>query len=441
MSSFRHLSITSAVMICLIVSIAFLTLETNCTGKSSGKSDLRQGTPTSNPPATVALNGEPMGATDDLSQLGNSLKETFKNRVTNYVIKKGMERRTDLLTEQRIEKTVFVKALPSIRLDELRRVVEVVSDAGATPVLFPITVAQRKARIIEPRRIRLCTVCAISDRGDDGESKPNPVMLLVRLLSPKSDSQEIKSVPFSLDEFLIADGVPFILSRSATTQSAIVITIGKTGDYSSGDKRITKAELRREIENRLRSGPSSEKVLFVKAVSDINYSELEDLYYEAFAAGVNEIYLDTGEQTFSWADQEITVNIPAGWKKRHEEKNEFSFEGPDNGRLKIEVVTSSSGMQPEQALESDHSVALGLQREGTVDEVQYLLVDGVKGTLSRRNAKPGRPISFQWVGYRTWKGKQQFISILMEISPNTLVDRQQELMNILQSVRFAAGKN
>ncbi|HEY8224933.1 MAG TPA: hypothetical protein VIG25_06635, partial [Pyrinomonadaceae bacterium] len=253
-------------------------------------------------------------------------------------------------------------------------------------------------------------------------------------------SQQNKPGLYSLNEMLISDGLPIFLSRSATSQSELVVTIDKNGGYFTREKVIEKARLRTEMTNRLRTKPSTDKVLFVKADPVIKYGDFEDLYYEAFAAGVTAIYLDIGERTIAWADQEIAITLPAGWHKRDYENERFSLDGPDQGRLKIEVVTSKD-IQVEKNVEADHNVALNLQREGAVDEVQYLLVDGAKGTLTRRKAKPGRPISLQWVGYRTWKGKQQFISILMDISPNDRVDRQQELMNILQSTHLSALKD
>jgi hypothetical protein len=81
------------------------------------------------------------------------------------------------------------------------------------------------------------------------------------------------------------------------------------------------------------------------------------------------------------------------------------------------------------------------QREGAVDKAHYLVLDGVKGNFIRMNATSQRPIRLEWYGYRTWKGNQLFISISLRASPNRHVDRQQELMNILRSIRFSAGKN
>ena len=108
-----------------------------------------------------------------------------------------------------------------------------------------------------------------------------------------------------------------------------------------------------------------------------------------------------------WADQEIGITLPVGWHKRDEQNASFSFDGPDDGRLQIDIVTTSEPIQVDKSLAADLDVSMTRQREGAVDEAHYLVLDGVKGNFIRMNATSQRPIRLELTSSkgcraRTW---------------------------------------
>jgi len=84
--------------------------------------------------AQLKLNNEAnLGSIDDTGKLSARLAQVFQERRENRVYKSGIDTQT-LSTEDRIEKTVFIKAPRSLHYGEIARVIDVVKFAGASPV-------------------------------------------------------------------------------------------------------------------------------------------------------------------------------------------------------------------------------------------------------------------------------------------------------------------
>ena len=86
------------------------------------------------PDLSIKLNQDNMGSVNDPSALAQRLVLVFAQRKEQRAYKIGMETRTDLKEEDRIEKTVFVKAPRSLRYGEVVKVIDAIKGAGANPV-------------------------------------------------------------------------------------------------------------------------------------------------------------------------------------------------------------------------------------------------------------------------------------------------------------------
>jgi biopolymer transport protein ExbD len=86
------------------------------------------------PDLSIKLNQDDMGSVNDPSALAQRLVLVFAQRKEQRAYKIGMETRTDLKEEDRIEKTVFVKAPRSLRYGEVVKVIDAIKGAGANPV-------------------------------------------------------------------------------------------------------------------------------------------------------------------------------------------------------------------------------------------------------------------------------------------------------------------
>ncbi len=87
------------------------------------------------PDLQLKLNGlDEMGSVNDTSKLSAKLADVFRRREENRAYRLGMETGDDLPDEERIERTVFIKAPRSILYGDVAKVIDGIKGAGAKPV-------------------------------------------------------------------------------------------------------------------------------------------------------------------------------------------------------------------------------------------------------------------------------------------------------------------
>ncbi len=79
-------------------------------------------------------NTEDTGSVNDTGKLSAELTRIFNERIENKAYRSGMETRFDMKEEERIERTVFIKAPRSIHYGEVVKVIDAVKGAGGRPV-------------------------------------------------------------------------------------------------------------------------------------------------------------------------------------------------------------------------------------------------------------------------------------------------------------------
>ena len=77
---------------------------------------------------------EDYGSTNDTGRLASYMASLFEKRKQDKAYKPGMESRLDVPEDQRIEKTVFIKAPRSTKYGEVVKVIDALKGAGANPV-------------------------------------------------------------------------------------------------------------------------------------------------------------------------------------------------------------------------------------------------------------------------------------------------------------------
>ncbi|HEX8459233.1 MAG TPA: hypothetical protein VF656_18220 [Pyrinomonadaceae bacterium] len=84
----------------------------------------------------LRLNTEDMGALDDPSKLKARLTEIFYEREINLAYRPGMEERSEIPTRERILKTIVIVPAASLKYGEVLRLVRVVEQTGAAPIVL-----------------------------------------------------------------------------------------------------------------------------------------------------------------------------------------------------------------------------------------------------------------------------------------------------------------
>jgi hypothetical protein len=80
------------------------------------------------------LNSTEHGSLDDLSELVWVLTQAFSVRTEMHVYKPGVEATSDLPEDQRIEKTVYIKAARDLSYGEVADLIQRLKDTGANPI-------------------------------------------------------------------------------------------------------------------------------------------------------------------------------------------------------------------------------------------------------------------------------------------------------------------
>src|ERR1051326_4883486 len=86
------------------------------------------------PDLSIKLNQDSLGSVNETAPLAQRLSQVFEQRKEQRAYKIGMENRSDLKEEDRIEKTVFVKAPRAAKYGDVVKVIDAIKGAGANPV-------------------------------------------------------------------------------------------------------------------------------------------------------------------------------------------------------------------------------------------------------------------------------------------------------------------
>ena len=142
-------------------------------------------------------------------------------------------------------------------------------------------------------------------------------------------------------------------------------------------------------------------------------------------------------QDVKWDQQGISWTLPAGWKKQDVSTNSFSYGG--NGAF---LIVSISPMAPDfpadMSLNATHESAKVRKKNGEVDEIKWLELDGARG-VEFRESKPQMADDIrrlQWMTYRKFGGQTQLVNFILSTSGGKFDSRSDELYGILFSTKI-----
>ena len=146
-----------------------------------------------------------------------------------------------------------------------------------------------------------------------------------------------------------------------------------------------------------------------------------------------------GGQTVKWDQQGITWTLPAGWNKQTVETREFSYGAPGYTAFLIGSISPMGEDFPvDSSTKAFYDGAVTRKKNGEVDELRYLELDGVTG-VQFREANPEKPDGIrrlQWIAYRKFAGQTQMVNIILSSNGKNFPTRQDELYAILYSTKL-----
>ncbi|MBD0373328.1 MAG: hypothetical protein ICV60_21000 [Pyrinomonadaceae bacterium] len=144
-----------------------------------------------------------------------------------------------------------------------------------------------------------------------------------------------------------------------------------------------------------------------------------------------------GGQTVKWDQQGITWTLPANWRKVSVEKLMFNYGTPPTF-IGVNISPMADDFPAETSLDAFYKGAQDRMKNGEVDELKWLEIDGLKG-VQFRESNPDKPDGLrrlQWMAYRKYAGQTQLVNIILSSDGKTFPNVQDTLYAVLYSTKI-----
>src|SRR6267142_29897 len=119
-----------------------------------------------------------------------------------------------------------------------------------------------------------------------------------------------------------------------------------------------------------------------------------------------------GGQTVKWDQQGMSWTLPPNWTKVTDERASFMARSPggfDAANLIVSISAMAEDFPTEASLKATYDGDKTRLKNGELDELRWLEIDGVKG-IQFRESNPEKPDGFrrtQWITFRKYAGQVQ----------------------------------
>ena len=146
-----------------------------------------------------------------------------------------------------------------------------------------------------------------------------------------------------------------------------------------------------------------------------------------------------GGQSVNWDKQGITLTLPPKWSKQTDELKSFVYSAPGFGAsLNINISTMAEDFPTDISINAFYDQAKTRAKNGEVDEVKWLEIDGLKG-VEFRESNPEKPDGFrrlQWLAYRKYAGQVQMVNLMLATTGKDFPKYEDAMYGILYSTKI-----
>jgi hypothetical protein len=143
-------------------------------------------------------------------------------------------------------------------------------------------------------------------------------------------------------------------------------------------------------------------------------------------------------QPATWDQQGITWTLPPGWKKISDTTDTITFGSGTEAFLIANISAMGSDFPTDISLRGFHQGAKVREKNGQVDELRWLELDGVKG-VQFRESKPQMADDIrrlQWMTYRKFGGQVQLVNFILSSRGDNFEKHKDELYAIMYSTKL-----
>ena len=148
-----------------------------------------------------------------------------------------------------------------------------------------------------------------------------------------------------------------------------------------------------------------------------------------------------GGQEAKWERQGMSWSVPANWTEEENESKSFMWRSPggaDAASLIVSISPMDESFPVDVSIQSYFEQAQSRAKNGEVDEVKWVEIDGLKG-VQFREANPEKPDGhrrLQWMAYRKYLGQVQFINLMLATQGKDFDRHKNAMYGILYSTKI-----
>jgi hypothetical protein len=150
-----------------------------------------------------------------------------------------------------------------------------------------------------------------------------------------------------------------------------------------------------------------------------------------------------GGKEVKWDRQGMSWTLPPNWTEVDNESKSFVWRSPDGGfdgaTLNVNISPMGDDFPTEQSLQAMYDGEKTRAKNGEVDELKWIEIDGVTG-VQFREANPEKPDDFrrlQWQGYRKYLGQVQLINLMVATTGKGYERHKDAMYGILYSTKIS----
>jgi len=149
----------------------------------------------------------------------------------------------------------------------------------------------------------------------------------------------------------------------------------------------------------------------------------------------------TGGQSVKWDQQGMSWTVPAQWKETTNETKMLAWRSPggsDAANLIVSISAMDESFPTDVSIKAFYDGAKTRAKNGEVDEVKWVEIDGLKG-VQFRESNPEKPDDFrrlQWLAYRKYAGQVQMVNLMLSSNGRGFPKHQDAMYGVLYSTKI-----
>lgn len=147
-----------------------------------------------------------------------------------------------------------------------------------------------------------------------------------------------------------------------------------------------------------------------------------------------------GGQQAKWERQGMSWTVPPNWTEEENESKSFMWRSPggaDAASLIVSISPMDESFPVDASMQAYYESAKSRAKNGEVDEVKWVEIDGLKGVQFREAApeKPDGHRRLHWLAYRKYLGQVQGINLMLATQGKDFERHQDAMYGILYSTK------